>query len=191
MASVKLLSEKKRDIQMALKKTGIPKKLWCKDEAYVSNSTLKRFLNGTPISIENFQSIFKALGIEEWQAYADWGEETQDSTRVIDFAQCDTIDNPPTESEGSNSSGGFLAIGGISPSSLKAIKMVLDTLKETLLKCNVTVSPDEESVLPAEETDVPRQLVVTGSFKELDRLRAIALLEHLTQLLLECELKVW
>ena len=176
---------------MAIKKTGMTKKRWCKEQAFVSTSTLKRFLRGTPISIDNFQRIVEVLGLEEWRAYVDWGEKIQDSTRVLDFPQRNTIDYPQTESQGSKPFGGFLALGRISSFDLKAIEVVLDKLKETLLKCEVTISPDEESALPAEEMGVPRQLVVTGDFKESDRLKALALLEHLKKLLLKCELEIW
>lgn len=189
MASVKVLLSKQREIKMALKKTGIPQDRWCEMKAFVSHSTLKRFLRGKPISIDNFRSILEALGIKEWQAYVEWSDGQRDSTQVIEIEQHDIVANPPVDSDRSNPSGGFFTIGGINPSDLKAIEVVIDHLNATLLKCQVTISQAEES--PSEETAKARQLIVTGRFKESARQKAITLLEHLTTLLLECEIEVW
>jgi NAD-dependent DNA ligase len=190
MASVKLLLSKRFEMKIAIRKTGIPQRWWCETQAYVSPSTLKRFLKGDKISIDNFRSIVEALGIEEWKAYVDWGDEN-DSTQVVSLPQHPIFECPPTGSDRSNPCVGFFASGGINPSDLQAIEVVIDRLKGTLLKCNVTISQAEESSTHSEETIVSQQLVVTGSFTESDRRKAIALLEHLTTLLLECEFEVW
>ena len=53
------------------------KKQWSKSEqawyqlAYTSESSLKRFWSRTPIQANLFESICKAVGIEDWQAIAD------------------------------------------------------------------------------------------------------------------------
>ncbi|MDJ1184704.1 hypothetical protein [Roseofilum casamattae] len=166
--------------------------------AYISKSTLKRFLSGKPILIDSFISIMNALKIEEWQEYADWGQEKQDSTRALQFARNKITFNPPvgsnptaSKSKGAIPHGGFFTIGGINQSDLKAIEVILEHLNQTLLKCNITFSSDGEKQMPSEGKENYQQLVVTGSFKESDRAKAIVLLEHLRSLLLECTLEVW
>ena len=58
------------------------KKQWSKSEkawyqlAYTSKSSLKRFWSRTPIQANVFESICKAVGIEDWEAIADFSAQS-------------------------------------------------------------------------------------------------------------------
>jgi transcriptional regulator with XRE-family HTH domain len=74
MASVKLLLQKQSQIKMIQRHRGFTQRTLAKS-AYTSDSTVKRFLRGQPISVDNFVHLCEALGIEEWQQYVDWGDK--------------------------------------------------------------------------------------------------------------------
>ena len=203
MSSFSLLQQKKHELVIRKKQMSMSNLTWAR-KAYVSESTLKRFLKGNAVRLDSFVSIIEVLGISEWEEYANSNQlskEAQDSTQVLNpppsgFTSCSTWGDPKTALDSPYQllnfpqdsdrvelpCGGFFTRGKVSLADKKTIEVTIDRLKKVLLKCKVTISPSTEN---------SQELVATGRFKESDRYKAIALLDHLQALLLECELEVW
>ncbi|BAZ18641.1 NB-ARC domain-containing protein (plasmid) [Calothrix sp. NIES-4071] len=81
--SLKLTSDGYKRVDKARQSRGWNKTSpdW-KQQCGISQSTLSRFLNKKPISLQNFISVCKAVGIEDWQSIADF-ERSIDSTIVL------------------------------------------------------------------------------------------------------------
>lgn len=81
--SLRLSEEGRKKVEMARIQKG-----WSRWEisttAMISESTLKRFFQGKPISADNFVRICKSVGIDDWQRLIDYENFTEniDSCRV-------------------------------------------------------------------------------------------------------------
>lgn len=79
------MQEGLQEIEQARKLKGWNKtsKMWL-EEAKVSEATLKRFLAGKAISVENFIHLCEAVGIVDWQKLAGLRKNDDDSKTVSD-----------------------------------------------------------------------------------------------------------
>ncbi len=161
-SSIKLKKEGMTIIDTARKKKGWNKieRKWYWD-AEVSESTLKRFISGKPISPKNFQSLCEVVGIEEWHSLVDW--ENSDSSTVAQFSE---------ELQGA------IGVTGVFTSEKKLeVEMALERLQELLMECKIKPPQDSESYYGCS---------VYGLFSLDRQLEIEVALEHLKLLLLTC-----
>ncbi len=149
-------------IDTARKKKGWNKTDWqWYSDADVSESTLKRFIGGKPVSVKNFQSLCKVVGIEEWHSLVDW--ENSDSSTVAQFSE---------ELQGA------IGVTGVFTSEKKLeVEMALERLQELLMECKIKPPQDSESYYGCS---------VYGLFSLDRQLEIEVALEHLRVLLLTC-----
>jgi hypothetical protein len=140
--SYKLSDEGIAEIDHARRMKGWKKmdKQWVK-QALSSESTLKRFLSGVPISAEHFISLCKAVGIEDWQKIVDW--EDNDSTRVpVSVEEKLSLPEPKVDSSNENVeiARHRLAVSAVfDPDDLEEIEIVLDHLSKLIKRGTVTI----------------------------------------------------
>ncbi len=172
-SSIKLNKEGMEMIDTARKKKGWNKteRQWYWD-AYVSESTLKRFISGKPISVKNFQSLCEVVGIEEWHSLVDW--ENSDST-VAQFSEEFLV---TSLSEKKPQSKGGIAVTGVFTSEKKLeVEMTLERLRELLMECKIVVKSPQE-------TESYYGCSVYGLFSLDQQLEIEVALDHLKRLLL-------
>ncbi|GGA02642.1 hypothetical protein [Okeania sp. KiyG1] len=175
-SSIKLNKEGIEMIDTARKKKGWNKiewQWWAK--AYVSESTLKRFISGKPVSVKNFQSLCKVVGIEDWQSLVDW--ESSDSTTVAQFSE-ELIDTSLTENK-PLSKGGIGVTGVFTSEKKLEVEMALERLRELLMECKIVVKSPQEA-------NSNYGCSVYGLFSPDQQLEIEVALEHLRVLLLTC-----
>lgn len=115
---------------------------WVK-EALSSESTLKRFLSGVPISAEHFTSLCRAVGLEDWQRLVDW--EDHDSTRVPKIASESNLPKTtpkPTDTDVHSKATRYrLAVSAIfDPADLEEIEITIDHLLKLIARGTVTIT---------------------------------------------------
>ncbi|NES92189.1 MULTISPECIES: hypothetical protein [Okeania] len=174
-SSIKLNEEGIKMIDTARKKKGWNKTepKWCWD-AEVSESTLKRFISGKPISPKNFQSLCEVVGIKEWHSLVDW--ENSDST--VPQLPEELLDTSLTENK-PQSKGGIAVTGVFTFDKKLEVEMVLERLREVLMECKIVVKSPQE----------PQSYYgcsVYGLFSLDQQLEIEVALEHLKLLLLTC-----
>lgn len=174
MASVKLLLQKQSQIKTIQRHRGFTQKKWAKS-ADTSDSTLKRFLRGQPISVDCFISLCKALRIEEWQQYVDWGDK--DTNQVVSTppllpkAKVASQSSPPTSP--------ICVIAIVSESQKLEIEGFL-AQQQTLLSTGANITlPTQGAVVNVSD--------VVGEAKKLE---AQAIIENLKGLLKGCTIIV-
>ena len=132
------MTRKKNSSSICLSEEGIKKvniarikKGWKKTQkewyelAFVSKSTLKRFMSGIPISPDSFKKLSEVVGIEEWNSL---------------------IDEYPSQSFTQKKSKLKTGVGitGIFTLDKKLeIEMALEHLKQLLINCKVVIYNDE------------------------------------------------
>ncbi|MGD1713194.1 hypothetical protein [Dapis sp. BLCC M172] len=175
-SSIKLNEEGIKMIDTARKKKGWNKIewQWCY-EAYVSESTLKRFISGKPISPKNFQSLCEVVGIKEWHSLVDW--ENSDSTTVTQFSE-EFLGTFLTEKK-PKSKGGIAVTGVFTSEKKLEVEMALERLRELLMECKIVVKTPQEP-------DSNYGCSVYGLFSLDQQLEIEVALEHLKLLLLTC-----
>ncbi|MGL4503897.1 MAG: hypothetical protein ACRCU2_32850, partial [Planktothrix sp.] len=105
-------------------------------EAYVSPSTAKRFIQGEPISPENFRNLCQVLGIEEWESLIDW--DKSDSTAVDSTAL--TFKPSDLSAKDELPSKGGLAVTGIFTSAKRfQVEISLEIFKQLLINGSVII----------------------------------------------------
>jgi hypothetical protein len=174
MASVKLLLQKQSQIKMIQIHKGFTQGTWAKS-AYTSDSTIKRFWRGQPISVGNFISLFKAIGIEEWEQYVDWGDK--DSAQFVStfpfLPETDSASKlPPTKSS-------IFVIAIVSENQKLEIEALVAQLKSLFPTCTNITLPTQSAVVNVSD--------VVGEHKNLE---AEAILENLKGLLKDCTITV-
>ncbi len=158
--------------------TARKKKGWNKTEedwwekAKVSDSTLKRFISGKPISPKNFQSLCEVVGIKEWHSLVDW--ENSDST-VAQFSE-ELFGTSLTERK-PQSKGGIAVTGVFTSEKKLEVEMALERLEELLMECKIKHPQEPESYYGCS---------VYGNFSPDQQLEIEVALEHLKLLLLTC-----
>ncbi|NEP80742.1 MAG: hypothetical protein F6K39_22765 [Okeania sp. SIO3B3] len=162
-------------IDTARKKKGWNKIEWqWWSDADVSESTLKRFIRGKPVSVKNFQSLCEAVGIEKWHSLVDW--ENSDST-VAQFSE-ELLGTSLTEKKPQSKAG--IGVTGVFTSEKKLeVEMALERLRELLMECKIVVKSPQE-------TDSNYGCSVYGLFSPDQQLEIEVALEHLRVLLLTC-----
>lgn len=144
MASVRLLLNKKREIIKMQKTRGFSQQTWG-SISYTSESTVKRFLRGNSISIDAFQAICEALGIQEWQMYVDWedNDSTQITSEVISSETMEGISpSAKATSEEPDAKPSALVVSAtFSEEDQQEIEAVLEHLKSLMLRCSITIRP--------------------------------------------------
>ncbi|NEQ36234.1 MAG: hypothetical protein F6K40_08000 [Okeania sp. SIO3I5] len=175
-SSIKLNKEGIEMIDTARKKKGWNKieRQWCW-EAYVSESTLKRFISGKPISVKNFQSLCEVVGIKEWNCLVDW--ENSDSSTVAQFSE-ELLDTSLTEKK-PQSKGGIAVTGVFTSEKKLEVEMTLEHLQELLMECKIVVKSPQEP-------NSNYGCSVYGLFSLDQQLEIEVALEHLKLLLLTC-----
>lgn len=103
--------------------------------ADVSQSTLKRFLGGNPVSISCFISLCSALGLE-WQELVDW--EDNDSTRVNHKPS----ENSPAQPEPVEPKRALVVTGCFSESQKAKVEVLVQALKKVLLEADIIISEE-------------------------------------------------
>ncbi len=104
--------------------------------AGASQSTLKRFLSGKPVSISCFISLCNALGIEEWQKLVAW--EDNDSIRV-DHEQ---PENYPAQPESAEPKRALVVTGCFTESKKARVEVLVQALKKALLEADIIISEE-------------------------------------------------
>ncbi|NES01843.1 MAG: hypothetical protein F6K22_02770 [Okeania sp. SIO2F4] len=174
-SSIKLNKEGIKMIDTARKKKGWNKTDWqWYSDADVSESTLKRFIGGKPVSVKNFQSLCKVVGIEDWHSLVDW--ENSDCT-VAQFSE-EFLGTSLTEKK-PQSKGGVAVTGVFTPEKKLEVEMALERLRELLMECKIVVKP-------AQEPESYYECSVYGLFSTDQQLEIEVALEHLRVLLLTC-----
>jgi len=174
-SSIKLNKKGMIVINIARKKKGWNKIEWqWWEEAKVSESTLKRFISGKPISPKNFQSLCEVVGIKEWHSLVDW--ENSDST-VAQFSE-EFLDASLTEKK-PRSKGGIAVTGVFTSEKKLEVEMTLERLRELLMECKIVVKSPQEP-------DSYYGCSVYGLFSLDRQLEIEVALEHLKLLLLTC-----
>ena len=174
-SSIKLNEEGIKMIDTARKKKGWNKIewQWCSD-AYVSESTLKRFISGKPISVKNFQSLCEVVGIEEWHSLVDW----ENSDSIVAQLPEELLVTSLTAKK-PQSKGGIAVTGVFTPEKKLEVEMALERLRELLMECKIVVkSPQEPNSYYG--------CSVYGLFTPNQQLEIEVALEHLKLLLLTC-----
>jgi transcriptional regulator with XRE-family HTH domain len=174
MASVKLLLQKQSQIKMIQRHRGFTQRTLAKS-AYTSDSTVKRFLRGQPISVDNFVHLCEALGIEEWQQYVDWGDK--DTNQVVSTPSL--LSAAEAASKYSHPKSPICVIAIVSENQKLEIEALLAQRKSLFSTCtNIT--------LPAQGAVVN----VSDVVDEHKKLEAEAVLENLKGLLKDCTIIV-
>jgi hypothetical protein len=166
MNTISLRTDEKDNLLVIRKRLGISSNSSWALKAYVSESTMKRFLNGTPVSVTSFISILEVLQVKDYKNY-------------IEHEKYNEMEYNSSSQDNKNKSilsGGIFMIGKFDVSDWKTIETVAKHLENILLKCKITLLENGT-------------LVVTGTFSECDRDKGIALLDHLKSLLTDCELE--
>jgi DNA-binding Xre family transcriptional regulator len=133
--SYKLSEECITVVEQARVMKGWKRSTWA-DRAEISESTLKRFLNGQPIRMEKFISICQVIGLEDWQNLIAW--EDNDSTRV--FLE-DLSQNPPAPPEATLSKYALVATGTFTDSQKAQIELLLKALGNLLSEGQIHIAP--------------------------------------------------
>lgn len=139
MTSYRLSNEGKVEIEQTQAKRRWTRLLWSR-EADVSESTLKRFLKGVPVSSENFIALCEAIGIEDWQSLVDW-----ESSGI----------EAPSTSQARRSS--FIVSGTFDDDKRMEIEALLKHLKTLLGSCNITMHSEDNAFAPAPEPETEEQ----------------------------------
>ncbi|NER33867.1 MAG: hypothetical protein F6J93_07430 [Oscillatoria sp. SIO1A7] len=139
MTSYRLSNEGKVEIKQAQAKSRWTREFWS-SKAYVSVSTLRRFLSGNPVSSENFIALCEAIGIEDWQSLVDW-----ESSGI----------EAPSTSQARRSS--FIVSGTFDDDKRMEIEALLKHLKTLLGSCNITVHSEDNAFAPAPEPETEEQ----------------------------------
>ncbi|WP_373527406.1 hypothetical protein [Nostoc sp.] len=109
------------------------------DESMISESTLKRFLQGKPVRASSFIGLCNALGISEWQELVEWigiDKSNNDSTRVdFHFPEGSFEELNSTEAKQT------LAVTGVFTEDKRLqVEAALEVLKSLLLSSQVFIS---------------------------------------------------
>ncbi|MFB2921601.1 hypothetical protein [Aerosakkonema funiforme] len=155
-------------------------KFWSKTDyrwfgkAEVSLSTLKRFLNGKPISRSNFFQLCSALGIQEWESLIAL-DNKQDSTAIaLPQPQISQPPDPLSTQPLENRLLSFMITGTFTQDKQAEIEVALTHLEKLLRdNCTITLVPEKNS------------LAVTGTFSESKKPEVEVALMHLEKLMLE------
>jgi transcriptional regulator with XRE-family HTH domain len=144
------------------------------EQAFVSSSTLKRFVSGQPVSPGNFKAICEVLGIDEWQSLIDWQDVDSVTKAAVDeLSKSANQDEEPQLNQG-------ICLTGVFASAQKIqIEMVVKELKELLLDGRAKIRS-----VKGENFDY--SCYVSGVYSVNQQLEIEAILEHIKQLLLEC-----
>lgn len=174
--SVRLTKEGLEQVNAARRKKGWTKRAieWFK-QAYVSESTLKRFVRGKPISPENFKNLCKVLGIEEWQTLVDW--EESDSTAVPqasgEYPNQDISERKPLSQS-------VLTVTGTFNSHRRLeVEMASERLADLLSDSKVNIRETDDPAFPS-------GVFIQGLFNPELQSQIEATEEHLKTLLLSC-----
>ena len=174
MASVKLLLHKQSQIRMIQRHRGFTQVKWAKS-ADTSDSTLKRFLRGQPISVDNFVHLCEALGIEEWQQYVDWGDK--DSNQVA--SNPSLLPEAEEASKFSPAKSSIFVIAIVSENQKLEIEALLGERQSLFSNCTNITLPTQGAVVNVSD--------VVGEHKKLE---AEAVLENLKGLLKDCTITI-
>lgn len=145
----KLSDEGKKIIDVARLQQGWNKMdvRWAK-EGLSSRSTLKRFLNGVPISAEHFVTLCKAVGIEDWSTLIDW--DTTDSTKVPKSIQekLEKQESELTVSHQTLAAGyGLVVTSVFHPGDLQEIEIAFHHLLKLMQRGTVTITNQDGKVI--------------------------------------------
>lgn len=140
MASYKLDLAKRSEVIAVKKIRGYTNNRW-RDLAYVSESTLKRFLNSTPIEAENFIGILNAIGIETWQEFVDWDEQCGNGAKPSKSVEESKVDmkallmgeTPEEETQKS----AICLVVDFEPEQTEKVESLINHLKKYLLEVEV------------------------------------------------------
>lgn len=159
-------------IQKGWKKT---ESAWA-DFAFVSQSTLKRFIAGQPISPQNFISLCETIGIHEWQSLVDWEESDITTTTQLQG----NADNEPFEKLKSKNN--RLGVTGVFALDKRLeVQMALEHLKQLLLDCKIVIKRAEDN---------QGGFSIYGFFSPNKQLEIEIALEHLKKLLVTCTVTI-
>ena len=175
-SSIKLHEEAIKMIDLMRKQKGWNKadKEWT-DAAYVSKSTLKRFVYGKPVSPVNFKAMCEVLGIDEWQSLIDWQDDDSVTKAAVDeLLKSANQDEEPQLNKGISLTGLFSSENKIQ------IEIVLKELKELLLEGE----PAKITSIKGDNFDYT--CYIRGIYSVNKQLDIELILEHLKQLLLKC-----
>lgn len=166
--SVSLLEEGKSAVQAAMKHQ-ILSQPQCANKAFVSISTLKRFIKGDKIDRDNFEALCRTLNLNPHELIAPPNNQQNSTTPPVPV--------PPQRSPAQHSGTSpqsFMITGTFSPNKLAEIEVALFHL-EKLLHDSGTF------------TLVPKHnyFAITGTFSEDKKPQIEVALMHLEKLLLE------
>ena len=148
------------------------------DAAYVSESTLKRFVSGQPVSPDNFKAMCEVLGIDKWQSLIDW----QDVDSVTKAAVDELLKSANKNEEPQLNQG--ICLTGVFASAKKIqIEIVLKELKELLLD-------GRAKIISVKADNFDYICFLSGIYSVNQQLEIEAVLENLNQLLLECTISI-
>ena len=137
MASFKLSPKGVSEVKLKRKSQGITHGEMAKS-AYLSISTVKRFISGKPVSTESFKVLCNILEIEEWQNLIE--QENIDSKQVL------SRDSQNFKEKDTQETGTLYIMGDFNRSQQRQIKVALESLKALMLEGTVTmhISYDED-----------------------------------------------
>ena len=174
---VRLTQEGIKMVDLARKRKGWNKyaSVWAFN-AFVSESTLKRFITGKAISPENFKHLCRVVGIYEWESLVDW--EESDSTAL---AQLQGSAGDELSEELKSKSSRVSVTGVFTLDKRLEVEMALEHLKQLLLDCKLIIKSAEDS---------RSGLSIYGFFSPDQQLEIEIVLEHLKQLLVSCTITI-
>lgn len=158
MASFKLSEWGIQEVRMQRKIRGIANRKLA-ELSFVSESTVKRFIQGKPISTANFEALCQALGLEDWKTLIDIGMPVLDSERVSERY---SLASPQKDREEEEAVGSIAVTGVFSKNKQRQIRAALGVLKSLLLEGEVQIwfdedEPEEEARPMPECTTLPLQ----------------------------------
>lgn len=169
------------DIKLAQTNAGFRSIIDWAYRAYVSESTLKRFLAGIRITAQNFISICKAVEIYDWRAFVDWNDN--DSSLAFSlrerYSKFDASDaSTIVESDSQKIIGSLVLNGSLTDDNKPVVEAIIGQLKSVVIDLNV-------EILSLHQEKNKNLLLMSGDFVDSGRLRIKAFIKHLESFLLE------
>lgn len=147
------------------------------ESAWVSLSTLKRFLKGIPVGIDNVKSICKVIKIDNWQDYTNCNDK--DSTRVTSYKDVSEIiagETSGVEKLEKKNTGTVIVSGNFDDNKKTVIGLIVKKLDSIFVDFSHEI--DNSSIL------------ISGDFTENCEQKARAFVKHLEAILLEPDVTI-
>lgn len=166
--SVSLSEEGKSAVQAAMKRQALSQKQWA-NQAFVSISTLKRFVKGNKIDRGNFEAVCRTLNLNLHELIAPPNNQQNSAATPVPTP----LQRSPAQHSGTSPQS-FMITGTFSPNKLGEIEVALVHLEKLLHDSGTfTLVPEHN------------YFAVTGTFSEDKKPQVEVALMHLEKLLLE------